>query len=212
MDIGIFGASGLAMEVADICMELGYETVILIDKEEKAENSKDCIQGFLIVSETALNTLLNRGFDFIIAIGDPVTRRQVYQKFPMLSYTNIIHPLASFGISQKSGFNHQKGNIVFAGVRMTTNIHCGDFGIYNQNCTVAHDCEIADYVTIGPGANVSGNVHLSAGAYIGTGSTILQGASCKIKLVVGQFAIVGAGAVVTQNVADYQVVKGVPAR
>jgi acetyltransferase-like isoleucine patch superfamily enzyme len=44
------------------------------------------------------------------------------------------------------------------------------------------------------------------GAYLGLGSTILAG------VTVGEFAIVGAGSVVTADVAPYTMVAGVPAR
>jgi acetyltransferase-like isoleucine patch superfamily enzyme len=47
---------------------------------------------------------------------------------------------------------------------------------------------------------------IKLGASIGANSTILPG------IEVGQYAIVGAGSVVTKNVGDYQVVAGNPAR
>lgn len=48
--------------------------------------------------------------------------------------------------------------------------------------------------------------HVGTGASIGSGAIILGG------VTIGVFAMVGAGAVVTKNVAPYQVVAGVPAR
>lgn len=44
------------------------------------------------------------------------------------------------------------------------------------------------------------------GAWIGAGATILRGVE------IGRYAVVGAGAVVTHDVADYEMVVGVPAR
>lgn len=95
---------------------------------------------------------------------------------------------------------------------MTTGIQCGNFGLYNLNCTIAHDCQIEDFVTVGPGANISGNVHLKEGCSIGTGAVVLQGRSTDDKLVIGSDAVIGAGAVVTRQVGDGLTVKGVPAR
>jgi len=85
---------------------------------------------------------------------------------------------------------------------------------------------IEDYVGWGPGAKVLGSMHtglpidipiiktdlvikpvkIEAWADIGVGSIILPG------VTVGKGSIVGAGAVVTEDVAPFSIVAGVPAR
>lgn len=90
----------------------------------------------------------------------------------------------------------------------------------------ARNLTIEDYVGWGPGAKVLGSAHtaeptdipiiateltikpvvIGYGADIGTNATILPGVH------VGANSIVGAGAVVTDNVPEYAVVAGVPAR
>ena len=72
--------------------------------------------------------------------------------------------------------------------------------------TVGHDCVLDDFVTVLPGARVSGSVHLAAGSTVGSGAVVLQGRT------VGRGAFVGAGAVVTRDVAPGVVVVGNPAR
>lgn len=49
-------------------------------------------------------------------------------------------------------------------------------------------------------------VHIESGAFIGAGATILAGVR------VGRCSVVGAGAVVAEDVPPYTVVAGVPAR
>ena len=49
-------------------------------------------------------------------------------------------------------------------------------------------------------------IHIKKGAWIGAGATILPG------VTIGEYAIVGASAVVTKDVGDYEVVAGVPAK
>ena len=49
-------------------------------------------------------------------------------------------------------------------------------------------------------------IHIKKGAWIGAGATILPG------VTVGKYAIVGASAVVTRDVGDYEVAVGVPAK
>ncbi|MEP6754697.1 MAG: acyltransferase [Chthonomonadales bacterium] len=90
----------------------------------------------------------------------------------------------------------------------------------------ARNLILEDYVGWGPGAKVLGSSHtgepvdvpiiatelniapvvIGYGSDIGTNATILPGVH------VGRHCIVGAGAVVTQNVPEYSVVAGVPAR
>lgn len=95
---------------------------------------------------------------------------------------------------------------------MTNKIQMGNFGVYNLNCTIGHDCVIEDFVTISPGANISGNVILSECSYIGTNTSILQGKSRAEKLVIGKNSIVGAGSVVTKNVPNNTIVKGIASK
>ena len=90
----------------------------------------------------------------------------------------------------------------------------------------ARQLTIEDYVGWGPGAKVLGSQHtavpvgvpilqtdlvirpvrIKKWADIGTGAIILPG------VTVGEGSIVGAGAVVTEDVPDYAIVAGVPAR
>ena len=90
----------------------------------------------------------------------------------------------------------------------------------------ARDLIIGDHVGWGPGSKVLGSTHtglpgdvpiietdliikpvrVGAWADIGTGAILLPG------VTVGRGSIVGAGAVVTEDVPDFAVVAGVPAR
>ncbi len=85
---------------------------------------------------------------------------------------------------------------------------------------------LEDYVGWGPGAKVLGSAHtgdpieqpiITTGLVIkpvvvGTGADIGMNASLLPGVRVGANAVVGAGAVVTQDVPEYAIVAGVPAR
>lgn len=204
--LGIFGASGLARELLDIAEEVGYKEFVFIDLHEGIES----VSGLTIIAEEKVKSLGN--IDFVIALGNGALRKKIYEKFPNLNYVNLIHPSVSFGKNQLVKLKKSKGNIYTAGVRLTNNIEIGNFNLFNLNVTIGHDCIIEDYVTISPGANISGNVKLKEGCYIGTGSTVLQGKSISEKLIIGNYSTVGAGAVVVKNVAVNTVVKGIPAK
>jgi len=208
MNMYIFGVSGFSREVADICMEMGYDSITFIDNVLKEE----IYFGFDVISEYELSEISLANSHFAIGIGEPAIRKKIHKKFPDFIYPNIIHPSASFGYDMKENIRFSKGNIITAGVRMTNNIKLGNFGIYNLNVTIGHDCITENYITISPGANVSGNVKLENEVYVGTGSTILQGNSIHKKLIVGEGSTVGAGAVVVRDVIPDTVVKGIPAK
>jgi acetyltransferase-like isoleucine patch superfamily enzyme len=90
----------------------------------------------------------------------------------------------------------------------------------------ARDLVLEDYVGWGPGAKVLGSTHtgqpldlpiittslIIKPVVIGYGADIGMDASILPGVRIGRQAIVGAGAVVTQDVPDYAVVAGVPAR
>ena len=90
----------------------------------------------------------------------------------------------------------------------------------------ARDLVLGDYVGWGPGAKVLGSSHTGSPisepiiktdlvikpVVVGTGADIGMNASILPGVHIGAHSIVGAGAVVTQDVADYAVVAGVPAR
>jgi len=206
--LGIFAASGFSREIADICLEIGCHEIVFIEVKPIAET----YFGFPFVTEKMTSMLRKDGFHFVIGTGDNKVRKKIYEKFKELSFPNIIHPSVTMGYKQLEQVLVTKGNIITAGVRITNNIKMGNFGIFNLNCTIGHDCIIEDFINIAPGANISGNVCLKKSAYIGTNAVVLQGKSINSKITIGEFATVGAGAVVTKDVQNHTTVIGTPAK
>ena len=207
--IAIFGASGQGREVADLCAEKGYSTIIFLVNNEK-ETSIWTNEVFLDTAEK-VNELHEEGYHFAIGIGAPHIRKKVVGKYPHLTYPNIIHPSATFGLYQEEAIQKSQGNIIQAGVRFTNNISCGSFCLFNLNATVAHDVIIGDYVSVMADVNVSGNVHIMENVYLGVNASILHGDN-ESKMLVDTGSVVGAGAVVTKDVAAGTTVVGIPAK
>jgi sugar O-acyltransferase (sialic acid O-acetyltransferase NeuD family) len=206
--LAIFGTSGFAYEVADIAFACEYSEVVLIaDTYTNMPNP----QRIRIIQESEIQNLIDDDFYFAIGIGEPNVRERVYDNYKTLRYPNLIHPRASFGHEQLTLINQCKGNIITSGVVFTNNIIVGDFGIYNLNTTIGHDCIIGHFVSIMPSVNISGNVQLCDKVYLGVGAVVLQGSHDK-KLTVNSNSTVGAASLVTKNVEENVTVIGSPAK
>ena len=205
--IGIFGTSGMAREAGDIAWALGLEPVYVARDESElgAWNfSAQVILEQYIWQYTEMS--------YVVGIGESSIRKAIVRRFKdQLRFTNLIHPSATFGTGQREVLEDCMGTIVAAGARFTSGISVGDFCIFNQNVTIAHDCVLGDFVHIAPGANLSGNVHLQDSCWIGAGAVINQGKHTK-KLEVGNNTVIGSGAVVIDDCDPDAVYVGVPAK
>lgn len=152
---------------------------------------------------------LNRLSEFtdtaaVIAVGSPRVRKAIENRTSHLRFrwATLVHPTATVGLNVRLG----EGTIVAAGARLSTNINVGAHVQLDTNVTIGHDCDIASFARVNPGACVSGSVEIGQGALIGANATVLQ---C---LRVGSAAVVGAAACVVADVVPGTTVKGVPAR
>lgn len=81
-----------------------------------------------------------------------------------------------------------------------------DFLILNFGCTVGHNSVIKNYSAFMLSVNISGEVTIGEGVYVGTGAKIIN------QLEIGEYTIVGAGAVVSKTLPARCTAVGVPAR
>lgn len=205
--IGIFGTSGMAREAGDIAWELGLEPVYVA--RDKAELDAYAFQGQIIL-ESDIDRYQDMGY--VIGIGDNGIRQHIAQRYTgLLRFTNLIHPSASFGKGQRELLEAKRGIIVCAGVRLTNNIQVGNFCIFNLNSTISHDVVIGEFVYVAPGAHITGNVHIDARAWIGTGVAINQGTETRRRYI-GADTTIGSGAVVVKDCEPNAIYIGIPAR
>lgn len=141
---------------------------------------------------------------YCVAIGDNSTRKRVST---MLTESGYRLTLVVSGYAMPSptavlspGAQLLPGAVVNAGTEISTG------AIINSNATVEHDCHIGEYAHVGPGAAIGGAVRVEHTAFLGLGSRVLPG------IQVGAGAIIGAGAVVIDDVPAGLTVVGSPAR
>ncbi|MEN3031002.1 hypothetical protein [Chromobacterium amazonense] len=205
--LGIFGTSGMAREAGDIAYEMGYTPIYIARDQTELDTWHFHAEAIL-----EADVLRYRDIPFIIGIGENLIRQQLVQRYErQINFFNLIHPSATFGREQRSLIEKLQGIIVCAGVRFTNNIKVGNFCIFNQNVTIAHDVIVEDFVHIAPGSIISGNVHIGLRSWIGAGTVINQGENNR-KLHIGTDTIIGSGTVVVKPCEANAVYAGVPAK
>jgi sugar O-acyltransferase (sialic acid O-acetyltransferase NeuD family) len=137
----------------------------------------------------------------ILSIGSNQTRKKLTSLIEH-SFANVIHPQSIISNSVSLGY----GIAVMGGAIINAQTIVGDHSIINTAASVDHDCAIGNFAHVAPGAALCGGVHVGEGALVGVGATVIP------EIKIGQWAIVGAGAVVIEDVPDFAIVAGNPAK
>ena len=205
--VGIFGTSGMAREAGDVACDLGF-TPLYVARDQSVLDAWTYSAEVILESEV----IRYRDIPFVIGIGESNIRQKIADNYrDQLTFCNLIHSSATFGYLQRRAIECRRGIIVCAGVRFTNSIQVGDFDIFNQNATIAHDVVIGSFTHIAPGSTISGNVDIGSHCWIGAGSVINQGTP-ENKLLVGSRTTIGSGAVVIHSCESNAVYAGVPAK
>lgn len=195
--VGAFG------EIVELCLRAGKQVVGIIDNNLEGE-----FLGIPILGKDADALALFRKYasppPVVIAPDAPVLRRKLYDYYAEIGFrfATVISPLATVSPSASIG----NGSVIQDYAYISSDVVVGVSVRLNVHAVVMHDCRVDDFVTVAPRSTLLGRIHIKNGAYIGANSTVLP------MREVGCGSIVGAGAVVTKNVRDGQVVKGVPAK
>jgi len=207
-DIVILGAGGFARETLWVIREDNEEkskwnVLGFVDDNPKLDGAILCdvpvLGGFDWLEQNA-----SKNFQVISGAGNPHVRKAFAERAARLGLTfcSVIHPSARMSRFVEIG----PGTIITAGNILTTQIRLGAHTLLNLDCTVGHDTSIGAYCNINPGCHISGTVKFGEGVDFGTGAVILQG-RC-----VGEWSIIGAGAVVTEDLPAHVTAVGMPCR
>lgn len=140
----------------------------------------------------------------IIAVGDNGARRGLARAVENadLDLGSAIHPAATLARSVLIGRNV----VIAAGAVVCANCQVGDSAILNTGCIIDHQTMVGEGAHVCPGVRVGARVKIEPGVFIGIGATIIP------NVTLGCEAIIGAGAVVIEDVEPMSTVVGVPAR
>jgi len=206
--VAVYGASGYGREVMPL-VKKQFSTFSGVKFYFVDDGSPpEMINGSEVVSYAKFLALAGKKY-ITIAIADSSVRKILQKK--CLSDSIEIISILSENCIVMDDVKIEAGSILSPFVSLTSNIQIGEGFHANIYSYVAHDCVIGNYVTFAPGVKCNGNVIVEDGVYIGTGAIIKQGKPDR-PLVIGKGAVIGMGAVVTKNVAENDVVFGVPAK
>ncbi|MBT8408146.1 MAG: acetyltransferase [Alphaproteobacteria bacterium] len=121
---------------------------------------------------------------------------------PPKRWARFIHPSSSVARSAKLGY----GVGIAPHCDIQPGVSLGRHVLIRTGCCIGHDALFGDFVFLGAGAMTSGYCRIGEGTHIGPRAVVKEGVK------IGRHAVLGIGAVVTRDVADYEIVAGNPAR
>ena len=207
-DLIIIGASGFGREVAWLVERINavngtWNLLGFIDDNSEIQGKS--INGYPVIGTTNVVSDYMQAY-FVCAVGASKTRENIITKIkaknPAVRFATLVDPSVLLSDFVELG----EGTIICAHTILTTNIQIGNHVIMNLDCTVGHDAILKDFVTLYPSVNVSGMTHIGYGSELGTGMQIIQGKT------VGDYSIIGAGAVVVKDIPAKCTAVGSPAK
>ncbi|WP_138227199.1 acetyltransferase [Paenibacillus algicola] len=198
----VVGGGGHAKVVIDILQENAefHEILGFTSLDFKGES----LLGVPYLGDDSMMTTLRDVDSFIVAIGDNSLRKKIYQSLSkvglrpinVISKKAYVSPHASLG----------QGVVICPGSVINPSAVLHDNVIVNTLAGVDHDCVLNSHCHVGPGASLAGGVVVGEGAFVGMKSSILP------ERLIGEWSVLGAGAVVIKDINPYTTAVGVPAK
>ena len=205
-NIVIIGAGGVGREVSLIIQqinELEQTWNLLGFIDDNTDNWGKVINGYSVICGIDSLEFLSNDTYIVIAIANYEVKKKIVNKVNnKFKFATIVHPKVWIHDYMTVG----QGTIIYEGAILTANIEIGNHVIISPKCGVGHDSIIKDYVSLLWNVNVSGNDLIEEGVMMGSGSTVIQGKK------IGKGSIIGAGAVVVNDIESFSTAVGVPAK
>ncbi len=200
----VIGAGGHARVVIDAIEKEAAKEIVGIIDNNLAKGA--FFAGYPIIGDDSCLKHVSEIDGVIVAIGDNWRRQQlvnyIKNKNSFLRFVTVVHPYSSIARDVVIG----DGTIVCAGAVINAGTHIGEHCIINTRASVDHDNCLEDFVSIAPGATLGGRVVIRTGAIISLGANVIH------SIEVGEHSIVGAGALVLDDIEPRMIAVGLPAR
>jgi sugar O-acyltransferase (sialic acid O-acetyltransferase NeuD family) len=210
----VFGTSNILSDIFDCALanQLSVSKIVLHLPEEVGERDRtlaDRLQDFSTIGDMPVVVQLDEfmAADNEVYILGPTTptravlAAEVQRRFG-IKFTQLVHPTAYVSPLARMG----EGVFVGANSVVGPGVKLADHVFVNRGVTIGHDTCIGSFSRIQPGSNLGGLSNIGKGVTVGIGATLIE------RLVIGDDAFIGAGAVVTSDVATSVLVVGIPAK
>lgn len=208
MKIAIIGAGGFGREVQMLIEQINAKnpTWDLIGFYDDGVAKGTIINDVPVLGSIKELNSTEETLHVVLALGNPETKKKVVSQLtsPNIRYAILIHPNVILGNTKWISIG--EGSIICAGTIITVQVQVGKHVILNLSCTVGHDTTIGDYASFMPTVNISGEVVVGEGVFVGTGAKIIN------QIEIGANTTIGAGAVVTSNIPSNCTAVGIPAK
>ncbi|MCG7409894.1 acetyltransferase [Paenibacillus sp. ACRRX] len=198
----IIGAGGHAKVIIDILRSMPQiEIVGCIDRS----SIRSIMQVPVLGDDDLLPQLFHIGVEHaFVAIGDNRIRQRLAERAAEIGFTliNAISPHANISESASLG----SGIAIMPGAIVNAEAVIDNYAVINTSSSIDHECRIGESCHVAPGSHLSGNVHVQEGAFLGTGTTVIDG------IHIGAWTVIGAGSVVVRDIPAHCLAYGVPAR
>lgn len=201
----LYGAGGHGVAVVNVLLD-DLPALLAGVIDEHAPQLPSHVLGVpLLGGYEVLPDLLRQGVQRVhVAIGDNHERQERVAQLTAMGFvlTSVISSRSYIGYATNVG----DGSFVHAFAQVGAECQIGRGCIIQGHTTVAHGSVLGDYVQMASGVNVAGNCQLDNGVFLGLGAAVLP------RVRIGRNAVIGANAVVREDVPDNAVVVGNPGR
>ena len=202
----LWGATGQARVLRE-CMS-DYDLVALFDEIPALTSPFPDVPltGGRAAFESWLSTRTSPAPGFLVAIGGQHgrVRLEIQERLVGAGLKALVALHRTAFVAQSATIS--AGSQVLAQTAICVDVQMGRGCVVNTGATVDHECVLGDGVHVAPGAHIAGCVRLDDFV------TVFTGASVGPKVHVGEGAVIGAGAVVLENVPAYAFYAGNPGR
>jgi sugar O-acyltransferase (sialic acid O-acetyltransferase NeuD family) len=148
---------------------------------------------------------VDRNISIFVPIGDNNVRVELLKKLNTLGFDtpSYIHPHVTIHESVKIG----QAVYILHGINIMPFTIMKDYVMISTGANISHHTTIEDGCFFSYGVNIGASIHIDSKSYFGAGSTVMTGVKN-----IGKNTLIGAGAVVIQDIPDNAVVAGVPAK
>lgn len=165
----ILGAGGHGKAVAETALlSKIWEKVAFVD--DRWPELQSCF-GLPVLSNIAgLSEVASFWTDGIPAVGNNIVRKQWLQKIREsgLGLGTVIHPSASVSLTANIG----GGTAIMALAMVGVDAQIGEGSIINAHSTVDHDAKLGDFVHLGVGVHLAGEVQVGSNAWLQVGCCV----------------------------------------